>query len=356
MDRFDMRRVSLSMAACTALASCGGGGNDPGPAATASVAPQAQGAEVARARAQLLATDGVLDASHWPAAAPYGSFSNDANDPLKLNPPSLLQPVRALASGRLTQVSLNLCVSGTSGSTVIQIRRTAAFLAPVIATAQAARAGSPVWGSAQCPGTSDMLASAQAEVNFDLSAANVDVVAGEEYSITLVNAEPSAGSDSWFLDFNGNRDRTADNWLVLANVNGSQDDLFGYRMRFKTYVAPIAAWSFSGFLAPLDPWPAFNHVRAGAVLPVKFSFGAAKGLDIFSTEPSSVVANCDGSVPAGSPWESAASPGQSGLRYDVATGQYTYVWQTQVSWANTCRQLVLRFKDGSTHRANFQFR
>ncbi|WBY01545.1 PxKF domain-containing protein [Ramlibacter tataouinensis] len=126
-------------------------------------------------------------------------------------------------------------------------------------------------------------------------------------------------------------------------------------MRFKTYVAPLTSWSFSGFLAPLEPWPAINELRAGAVVPVKFSFGANKGLDIFSAAPSSVLANCDGSVPAGFPGESTNSPGQSDLRYDSTTQQYTYLWRTGKNWRDTCRQLVLRFKDGSTHIANFQF-
>lgn len=341
----------MSVAACAALASCGGGGSDPGGPAT--LAPPSQAPEVAGERARMLVADGVLDASHWPATAPYGYFQNGSSP---LLPPSVMQPVTALAGGRLTQVSLNLCVSGTSGSSVIQIRRTAAFLSPVIATAQVPRVTSPQWGSPQCPGTSDMLASAQAEVTFDLSAANVVVTAGEEYSVTLVNAEPAGGSESWFLDFNGNTDRTRDNWLVLAQVQGSQSDLFGYRMRFRTYVTPIAAWTFSGFLPPLDPWPAFNRVRAGSAVPIKFGFGADKGLDIFSAAPSTVVANCDGSAPAGVPGESTAGPGRSALRYDAASGQYNYSWQTDARWANTCRQLVLRFNDGSTQRANFQFR
>ena len=350
MGKYNIQRVSLSVAVSPAVASCGGGSN---PGELGASASQAQGTEVARERTQLLATDGVLDASHWPAAAPYGYFDNGS---IPLLPPPVLQPVKALASGRLTQVGMNLCVLGTSGSTVIQIRRVAAFLSPVIATAQVPRANSPHWGSAQCPGTSDMLASGQAEVTFDLSAANVDVTAGEEYSITLVNADPAGGSERWFLDFNGNTSQTSDNWLVLAQVQGSQSDLFGYRMRFRTYVAPVTAWAFSGFLAPLDPWPAMNRVRAGAVVPVKFKVGTDKGLDIFSAAPSSVVMNCDGSTPAGGPSESAANPGRSSLRYDAASGQYNYTWQTDASWANSCRQLVLRFKDGSTQRANFQFR
>jgi hypothetical protein len=40
---------------------------------------------------------------------------------------------------------------------------------------------------------------------------------------------------------------------------------------------------------------------------------------------------------------------------DASTDQYTYVWKTEKAWANTCRQLVVKLKDGTFHRANFKF-
>ena len=47
--------------------------------------------------------------------------------------------------------------------------------------------------------------------------------------------------------------------------------------------------------------------------------------------------------------------GASSLSYDSGSGQYTYIWKTEKTWANTCRQFVLRLKDGSAQRANFKF-
>jgi hypothetical protein len=44
----------------------------------------------------------------------------------------------------------------------------------------------------------------------------------------------------------------------------------------------------------------------------------------------------------------------SGLSYDPISGQYTYVWKTDKSWIG-CRQLIVRFNDGSEQRANFKF-
>ena len=39
-----------------------------------------------------------------------------------------------------------------------------------------------------------------------------------------------------------------------------------------------------------------------------------------------------------------------------ADGQYNYVWKTDKAWAGSCRQLQLKFADGSTQVANFVFR
>jgi hypothetical protein len=41
---------------------------------------------------------------------------------------------------------------------------------------------------------------------------------------------------------------------------------------------------------------------------------------------------------------------------DAASDQYTYVWKTLKGWASTCRQLVVKLTDGTSHRANFMFK
>jgi hypothetical protein len=32
------------------------------------------------------------------------------------------------------------------------------------------------------------------------------------------------------------------------------------------------------------------------------------------------------------------------------------VWKTDKGWAGTCRQLIIRLSDGTTHLANFKFK
>ena len=54
--------------------------------------------------------------------------------------------------------------------------------------------------------------------------------------------------------------------------------------------------------------------------------------------------------------EETVTAGGSSLSYHPSSDRYEYVWKTQKSWANTCRQLVLKFADGSTARANFTFK
>lgn len=44
-----------------------------------------------------------------------------------------------------------------------------------------------------------------------------------------------------------------------------------------------------------------------------------------------------------------------GLSYDPLQDRYTYTWKTAKSWAGSCRQVVVRYADGTTYRANFNF-
>ena len=215
------RQLVLSLAACASLLGCGGGGG--------------ASADTGSLQDKALLPRGLMDAHHWPATQPYSYFSNAVTG---LSPPAVTQPFVAQASGILAAVSLNLCVTDTSADTVIQVRRGGSYFSPVVATAQVPRSGSPLWGSPQCPGLADLEASGQAQVTFDLSAAQLGVSAGEQLNITLVKTDTTSASDHWFTDFNGDRSATSDNWLVMLQVEGSQVDLFGYRMRFETYVSP----------------------------------------------------------------------------------------------------------------------
>lgn len=120
-----------------------------------------------------------------------------------------------------------------------------------------------------------------------------------------------------------------------------------------------AHYTISGFFQPVDNLPALNSVKAGSAIPVKFTLGGNEGLNVFATGfPTSARIVCDSAAPVDA-IEQTVSAGSSNLSYDATTNQYTYVWKTDKTWSSSsagpCRQLVLRFVDGSYLRANFKF-
>ncbi|MFD3534890.1 PxKF domain-containing protein [Streptomyces sp. NPDC058664] len=117
---------------------------------------------------------------------------------------------------------------------------------------------------------------------------------------------------------------------------------------------PTPAFPFTGFHAPVHNAPAVNSVNAGRSIPVKFSLGGDKGLDVLADgSPSSQQTACDGT--ATDPVDTGAVS-TSGLTYDAATDTYTYVWKTDRAWAGTCRTFHLELSDGTDRVAHFQFR
>jgi len=117
----------------------------------------------------------------------------------------------------------------------------------------------------------------------------------------------------------------------------------------------LTLFNFSGFLQPVDNLPALNQVKAGQGIPVKFSLGGNQGLNILASgSPSSQLIACDSSAPLDA-IEQTVTAGSSSLSYDATTNIYTYVWKTDKSWANTCRQLKVTLTDGTAHVANFKF-
>jgi len=118
---------------------------------------------------------------------------------------------------------------------------------------------------------------------------------------------------------------------------------------------PIAPYAFDGFRQPVDNLPTVNVAKAGSAIPVKFSLGGDKGLDIFASGlPSSGSFTCANGAPTDA-IEEVVAASNSGLAYDAASDQYTYVWKTDKAWVNTCRQLTVRLADGTDHKALFQF-
>lgn len=118
-------------------------------------------------------------------------------------------------------------------------------------------------------------------------------------------------------------------------------------------------YPFSGFLAPVKSPPQLNRVKAGRIVPVRFTIGGNQGLNIFAPGyPKVVPINCGTRQPVDinvdlDPTERSAT---TSLIYNRITGRYIYLWRTDTAWANTCQQLVLKFNDGGPeYVADFRF-
>ena len=110
---------------------------------------------------------------------------------------------------------------------------------------------------------------------------------------------------------------------------------------------------FSGFYRPIEPAPTYNEVKAGQTVPLKFSLGGDRGLDIFSAGPTVTPIACPaGSVTAaGGP----VSVNTFSLHYDPTTAQYIDTWKTDKDLAGTCQKVAFTLVDGTTHEAYFDF-
>ena len=120
-----------------------------------------------------------------------------------------------------------------------------------------------------------------------------------------------------------------------------------------------------GFQAPVKgAYGDLNVVDAGGTVPLKFTAGGGRSLDILaSNSPYSRIVDCDTlAVPSQNPAfvtpretpDTTVSPGNSRMSVN-GRGVYHYNWKTSEDWAGTCRELVLTRLDGTQHRAFFRF-
>ena len=143
---------------------------------------------------------------------------------------------------------------------------------------------------------------------------------------------------------------TIGGYPVTVSVT-DKDGSTGRRVAMHTVI-----FNWSGFFHPVDNLPTLNTVKAGQAIPVKFSLSGDKGLSIFAAGyPKSQVIPC-GSTTAEDGIEQTVAAGSSSLSYDPGSNQYNYVWKTDKTWAGTCRQLVVKLVDGTSHVANFKFK
>ena len=103
---------------------------------------------------------------------------------------------------------------------------------------------------------------------------------------------------------------------------------------------------FTGFFSPVKAAPAVNTVKSGQTVPLKFSLGANRGLDIFAQAPTVTPVACSDLAPNGA---TVAAIGK-------LADQYIYTWHTDKAWTGGCAKLSFLLVDGTSHAAYFDFR
>jgi beta propeller repeat protein len=159
-----------------------------------------------------------------------------------------------------------------------------------------------------------------------------------------ISLTASYAGQQFLADIDGNRVVYTDNRDGNLNV---------YMTTFS--IAGEGDYEFTGFHAPISSDPAVvNTAKAGSAVPLVFGLRPGLGLDVLASPPAITSFACDPTDTAAPVEATAAS--RSGLTYDADTDQYTYVWKTDKSLAETCQLLTLTFKDGTSGTAQFKLR
>jgi hypothetical protein len=179
---------------------------------------------------------------------------------------------------------------------------------------------------------------------------------------------------------NGSSISTASIGTKTFNVSAS--DAAGNTTSASTQYKVV--WPFKGFAftwlagSPFDAKPgAYGEAKAGDDIPVFFTLGGNYGLSVLAAgSPSSAALNCNQLT---KPWYLASKKAQlakaakakakkrklshgstpkefGSLSYVKLLGIYTFEWNTNKDWKNTCRMLSLTLADGTTHTALFKFK
>jgi hypothetical protein len=113
--------------------------------------------------------------------------------------------------------------------------------------------------------------------------------------------------------------------------------------------ASCTASTFGGFDPPIAEAPVLNEANAGATVPVKFTLSGATLPILIDSQ----TVDCTTLAPTGDVPLPISSPGGTSLSADG--DEYHVNWQTEPSWAGSCRRLTLRVPAASNPVAYFHF-
>jgi Bacterial Ig-like domain len=194
-----------------------------------------------------------------------------------------------------------------------------------------------------------------------------DVVAGGSVEVTATGSQPDGQTLTyrWDLDNDGTFETPGQTaTFSAAGLTGPVTRTIAVEATAPTGLtatdeatvnvsAAPQGFDFGGFRGYAE-LPMVNDTNLGTQF-VRFSLGGDYGLDIFEDgHPTSAPYDC-GSTPPSDASEPAEQQGANGFKYDPGTDEYTFKWNVDNSWKNTCRVFVLGLSDGSTHNLAFHF-
>jgi hypothetical protein len=115
-------------------------------------------------------------------------------------------------------------------------------------------------------------------------------------------------------------------------------------------VAPLV---FERLIEPLRRSPIYNGVTAGSLVPIRWRLLSA-GQAV--TNPAAFQSVTVSNVSCQSPMVPLidTATGGPGFSVNPANGYFIYNWQTEASWAGTCRRVLIRLGDNSVKELLFQ--
>jgi hypothetical protein len=117
-------------------------------------------------------------------------------------------------------------------------------------------------------------------------------------------------------------------------------------------------YAFGGFYWPVKNPPTVNTMKAGWIVPLRWSLADGSGKIVTDAKTFKAVSSQAVSCTAGAtaqPIGEAQASGQTGLFYNPLTKKFVYLWKTSGSWKGACRQVTVEFADGQKRHANFKF-
>jgi hypothetical protein len=117
-------------------------------------------------------------------------------------------------------------------------------------------------------------------------------------------------------------------------------------------------YTFGGFYWPVRNPPTVNVMKAGWLVPLRWSLLDGNGKVVSDRKTfksvSSRAVSCQSGAPSATVGETQ-SGGSAGLFYSPITKKFVYLWKTSTGWKGTCRVMTLELSDGQRKEALFRF-